>query len=307
MGKKAVVALLEQYRQAARRTREAIGTWRAAASGLYVRSASTGLIGRVLRLGGAVEQPQEETMKKFPQLGTCGPTYCTTRVIPIPSRSLHENKVILDESDPVAEHFKLLRTLIFNKMRPEGLNTLQITGFGCGEGKSHIAANLAISIARDSRQTTLLVDLDFRNPSVHCLFGLGETVPGVASYLSGEAGLEEIFINPGIEKLTILPAGCRTVQAAELMGSAKMEALVKQLKERYPDRFIIFDTPPMNDVPDALVFSQYVDSLLLVARAGLTTQDSVKKARGLVPNEKVLGVVFNDYKVQGPAKGYGSR
>ena len=261
----------------------------------------------MLHLRNAIEQPYEETMKKFPQLGACGPTYCTTRVIPIPSRSLRENKVILDETDPIAEHFKLLRTLIFNKMRPEGLNTLQITGFGCGEGKSYIAANLAISIARDSRQTTLLVDLDFRDPSVHCLFGLGETAPGIVSYFSGDAGLEEIFVNPGIEKLTILPAGCKTVQATELMGSAKMEALVRQLKERYPDRFIIFDTPPMNGIPDALVFSQYVDSLILVGRAGFTTRESVKKTSGLVPREKVLGLVFNDYEVPGPAEVYGAR
>jgi capsular exopolysaccharide synthesis family protein len=215
--------------------------------------------------------------------------------------------VILDDTDYVTEQFKLLRTLIFNFMRPEGLNTLQITGFGPGEGKSLIAANLAVSIALDSRQTTLLVDLDFRNPSVHCLFDLGEAAPGIASYFYGEAEIEDILVNPGIDKLTILPAGCPTFQAPELMGSAKMEALVKELKERYPDRFIIFDTPPMDGVPDALVFSQYVDALILVGRAGFTTRESVKRAGELVPREKVLGLVFNGYEVPGQAAKYGSK
>ena len=220
---------------------------------------------------------------------------------------MRENRVILDDADYITGQFKLLRTLIFNGMRPAGLNTLQITGFGCGEGKSLIAANLAVSIARDSRQTTLLVDLDFRNPSIHSIFGLGETAPGVASYLFGEAGVEDILVNPGIEKLTILPAGCRTCQAPELMGSSKMEALVRELKERYPDRFLIFDTPPMDGIPDALVFSQYVDMLILVGRAGFTTRDSVKRACGLAPREKVLGVVFNGSEVPGQAGKYGSR
>jgi capsular exopolysaccharide synthesis family protein len=217
-------------------------------------------------------------------------------VIPLNPGALSANRIIVDEQSRVAEQFKMLRTMVFNRTRPKGWSTIQVTGFDSGEGKSLVATNLAISIARDSRQTTLLVDLDFRNPSIHNLLGLGPGLPGLVSYFAGEKGLEEIMINPGIEKLTVLPAGGRFLQAPELMGSHQMEALVGELKERYHDRYIIFDTPPMSDFPDALVFSEYVDSMILVARAGHTCRASVEKAVDLLPREKVLGLIFNDVK-----------
>ncbi len=233
---------------------------------------------------------------KLAQLGVSGPVYSRTKVVPVLPGALSKNRVVLDEDNQVAEQFKILRTQLFNRTRPQGWSTIQVTGFDAGEGKSLIATNLAISIARDSRQTTLLVDLDFRNPSIHTLFGLGPEVPGLTSFFAGEAGLEEIFINPGIEKLTVLPAGGRILQAPELIGSPKMEALVRELKERYVDRYIIFDTPPMNGFPDALVFSEYVDSIILVARAGHTSRTSLESTIDMVPREKVLGLVFNDVR-----------
>lgn len=230
---------------------------------------------------------------KLSQLGGSGPVYSRTKVIPVPAGALSGNRIILDEDNRIAEQFKMLRTLLFNRTRQNGWSTIQITGFDAGEGKSLIATNLAISIARDSRQTTLLVDLDFRNPNIHTLLGLGPETPGLVSYFAEEKGLEQILVNPGIDKLTVLPAGGRILQAPELIGSPKMEALVRELKERYQDRYIIFDTPPMNVFPDALVFSEYVDSIILVARAGYTSRASVENTASLVPREKVLGLVFN--------------
>ncbi|MGO9313988.1 MAG: polysaccharide biosynthesis tyrosine autokinase [Syntrophobacteraceae bacterium] len=249
----------------------------------------------------------ERIAPRFPNLGVCGPAYSKTRVIPVHTGALLKNKIILDEDNRVAEQFKMLRTLLFNRTRSHGWSTIQITGFDAGEGKSLIATNLAISIARDSRQTTLLVDLDFRNPSVHTLLGLDPEVPGLTSFFADEAGLEEILINPGIEGLTVLPAGGRVLQAPELMGSSRMEALVKELKERYEDRYIIFDTPPMNGFPDALVFSEYVDSIIMVARAGHTSRTSVEHAMDMVPREKVLGLIFNDVRSKDLNGKYGSR
>jgi len=238
----------------------------------------------------------ENPAMKFSQPGCSGPVYSRTKVVPVSSGALSKNRVVMDEDNQVAEQFKILRTMLFNRTRPKGWTTVQITGFDPGEGKSLVAANLAISLARDSRQTTLLVDLDFRNPTLHNLLDLGPETPGLISYFAGEKGLEEILINPGIDKLTVLPAGGRTLQAPELMGSPKMEALVRELKERYKDRYIIFDTPPMNAFPDALVFSEYVDSIILVARAGHTLRTSVENTVNLVPREKVLGMVFNGVK-----------
>ena len=258
--------------------------------------------------GNGVEQCEcEGTPLNLSRLGDTCPVYSQTKVVPVSPGDLSKNRIILDEGSKVAEQFKLLRTLLFNRTRPKGWSTIQVTGFDAGEGKSFIATNLAISIARDSRQTTLLVDLDFRKPAIHTLLGLGDNVPGLTSYFTSECGLEELMVNPGIEKLTVLPAGGRILQATELMGSPKMEALVRELKERYEDRYIIFDTPPMNGCPDSLVFSEYVDAMVLVARAGHTSRSSVENAMDMVPRDKVLGVIFNDVKIKDLNGNYASR
>ncbi len=222
-------------------------------------------------------------------------SFSHTRVLSVSGDVLRRNKIVAMEGESgIADQFKLLRTHLFHRTRPSGLNTIQITGFNTGEGKSLVAVNLAISIARDARQTTLLVDLDLRNPSVHKLLGMGEDLPGLKSYFLDGAQLEDIFVSPGIEKLSILPAGGRIAHSTELIGSPTMEALVKELKERYPDRYVIFDTPPITECPDPLVFSEYVDGLILVARSDFTTSDSVRAAMDLVPRQKVLGIVLND-------------
>ena len=256
---------------------------------------------------GAEQCVRETKSPRLSQLGSAGPVYSRTKVVPVQAEALSKNRVVFDQDTRVAEQFKMLRTLIFSRTRPRGWSTIQITGFDPGEGKSLVAANLALSIARDSRQTTMLVDLDFRNPSIHGLFGLDPGLPGLMSYFAQEKDLEEILINPGIEKLTVLPAGGRAVQAPELIGSPGMEALVKELKGRYSDRYILFDTPPMNGYPDALVFSEYVDAIILVARAGHTFRGSVESTSGLLPREKVLGVVFNDFRSKDLNGQYGQR
>ncbi len=223
------------------------------------------------------------------------PRYYKTRIVNIPAEKLLKNKIIaVDEDDPVTDQFKLLRTRILSRTRSEGYNTIQVSGFDSDEGKTLIAVNLAICMAKDTRQTTLLVDVDFRKPTIHKLLGLENDVKGLKSYFEGEAELEELFINPGIEKLTVLPAGGRLTNAPEVVGSPKMEALVKELKGRYPDRYIIFDTPGLNTCPDPLVFSDYVDSMILVARSDYTSQESIKTVMNLIPRQKLLGTVLND-------------
>jgi capsular exopolysaccharide synthesis family protein len=216
-------------------------------------------------------------------------------VLPVSRETFRRNRIVaMEEMSPLADQFKLLRTHLFHRTRPTGLNAVQITGFSAGEGKSLVAVNLAISIARDARQTTLLVDVDFRNPSIHALFGLSPETAGLKQHFLDGRPLEDLLISPGIDKLTVLPAGGRIPHSTELIGSPAMETLVLELKERYPDRYVIFDTPPVTDCPDPLVFSEYVDAMILVARADHTRSDAVKAAMDLVPRQKVLGIVLND-------------
>jgi len=232
------------------------------------------------------------------------PVYFKTKIIDVPLDVFIKNKIVsVEEEHPAADQFKLLRTRIFNLTRERGQNAIQVSGFGAGEGKSTVALNLAVSMAKDTRQTTLLVDIDFRRPSIHRLLGLGEDTPGLKQYFEKELVLEDLFINPGIDKLTVLPAGGKILDSTELVGSVRMEALVIELKTRYPDRYIIFDTPGLNVCPDPLVFSEYADGVILVARSDLTSIKSIEAAVDLLPREKLLGTVLNDSRWQ-EAMGY---
>ena len=248
--------------------------------------------------GFAIDQQrgqQERETEKTEQLAA--PKFFQTRVIEISPEILKKNKIVsIDENHPIADQFKLLRTRILHRTRDRGHNTIQVSGFDSEEGKSIVSVNLAISMAKDTRQTTLLVDLDFRKPSIHKLLGLGNDIKGLKDYFENQLSLEEIFVSPGIDKLTVLPTGGKMLNAPEIIGSPRMEALVKELKGRYPDRYIIFDSPGLNTCPDPLVFSEYVDAILLVARSDFTSMESIKTVMNLVPRDKVLGTVLNDSK-----------
>jgi protein-tyrosine kinase len=218
-----------------------------------------------------------------------------TKTIDIPEAELLKNRIIaVNDENPAADQFKFLRTLVFQYTRPKSWNIIQVTGFGPGEGKSMVAANLAVSIAKDTRQTALLVDLDFRRPRVELMFGLDHRTLGLKSYFFDDVPLEEILLNPGIQKLTVLPAGGSLMRAAETLGSTKMEALLKELRRRYRDGYIILDTPGINVCPDPLIISEYTDAIILVARSGVTSKANVVAAMDRIPREKVLCIVFND-------------
>ena len=220
--------------------------------------------------------------------------YTHTRVIDVPESVFLKNRLVtVRDDDPANEHFKLIRTQLFQRTRSRRLNTIMVAGFSMGDGASFLALNLAISIAKDARQTTLLADFNFRAPAIGRLLGLEDNL-GLKSYLLDDVDLEEIIISPGIKKLTLLLAGGTITNPTELLGSPKMEDLVRELKQRYEDRYIIFDTPPITCCPDPMVVSEYVDGIILVARAHQTSHNSIKSAIDRFPKDKVLGVVLND-------------
>ena len=221
--------------------------------------------------------------------------YTRTRVVDVPVEQLLKRKlVVLEERNPLSDQFKRLRTRLFRETRPRKWNIIQVSGFGPAEGKTLVAVNLAISIAQETRQTTLLVDLDFRRPSIGRLLGLSPEIPGLKSYFFDGVPLKDLFVNPGIARLTVLTAGGHVSHSTELVGSPKMEKLLKELKHRYDDRYVILDTPGVGVCSDPLVIAEYVDGILLVARLDHTSQKTIKAVMAHIPREKILGVVLND-------------
>jgi exopolysaccharide/PEP-CTERM locus tyrosine autokinase len=221
------------------------------------------------------------------------PVYTQTRAISLDRCHLEECRVMTLVDDPRAtDCYNLLRTQILMRTRDHGLNTIMVTSAVEGEGKTLTAINLAVSIARDVQQTVLLVDTDLRNPRVQCLLGCPK-VKGLTHYLLEDIPLSELLLNPSVAKMVVLPAGNRLSGSTDILGSPKMERLVQELKRRYKDRYVIFDCPPLLTVPDSLVFSSYVDGIILVVEAGRTSKEQIRNSIELLDGKNILGLVMN--------------
>ena len=203
-----------------------------------------------------------------------------------------------------AEQFRKLRTHLFRSKFPDPPKTILVTSAMSGEGKTFVAMNLAVGIAYDLHAHALLVDCDLRKPALAHLFGLhnGE---GLSDYLKGDRKISELLMRTEVEKLSILPSGTIQDNPAELIGSKKMEALVHELKSRYSDRYVIFDSTPLLATSESEVLSKLVDGIILVIRAGTTAREIVKQAISSIDKGKILGSVLND--LQFKSSGLSSR
>ena len=219
--------------------------------------------------------------------------YSQTRIQATKKQHLKENRLISGfKSGEWVESYKMLRTRCLQVMDVMSWNTLAITSPGYNAGNSLTAANLATSIAMELNRSVLLVDANFQNPSVCKLFGI-KAEKGLGDYLLNDTPLNEMLINPGVDRLVILPAGKEMLNSTEMLRSPKMIRLVDELKNRYPSRIIIFDLPPLLSQADTLGFSPYVDCVLLVVEEGYTKTSDLEQAALLLKELNVLGTVLN--------------
>jgi non-specific protein-tyrosine kinase len=232
-------------------------------------------------------------------------TYSRTKVQRIDRDILRKNKVVsLFKNIKVTNEIDTLRTQILAKLGEIGGNSILVTSAHPGEGKTFTSINLGVSIAQQLDRTVLIVDSDLRNPWRYHLdfandYFAVNTKIGLADYLMGDAAVENIMLNPGIEKLTIIPGGRPLPNSAELLGSKKMEHLVFDLKNRYSDRIVIFDSPALLACTDPLVFSHLIDGVILVVEAERTSPEDLKRVMALLKDRPVLGTVLNKSKEQG--------
>jgi protein-tyrosine kinase len=136
------------------------------------------------------------------------------------------------------------------------------------------------------------VDADLRNPSIHRYLDL-PSGPGLIDYLTSGYPIAECLVHPeGLTNLVVLPAGKSSTQSIELLSSPLMVDLVRELKHFYPDRYVLFDLPPLL-YADALAFAPLVDGIILVVEAGSTPREEITRALGLLKAFPVLGCVLN--------------
>lgn len=219
----------------------------------------------------------------------------------------HETLVqnILSKSkSPLSENFKSLRTSVFLSSADTPPRTLLVTSMSPGEGKSSISACLAAAIAETGKKT-LLIDADMRRPVQHTNFAI-ENTSGLSSFLAGVSSKD--LINKDIaENLDLICSGPIPPNPSELLSADRTEKMIHRLSETYD--MIIIDSPPLINVTDALILSQRVDGIIIVAHAGSTTYEMINKGLKLLTDNSapVAGMVINrfDAKKSGYYYGYG--
>ena len=219
--------------------------------------------------------------------------YKQTRVVHLNPQHLERNRIIsFSKSDARTISFDRLRTQVLRTMRDYGWRTLAITSPTGGCGKTTVALNLALSIAHQTEQTVLLADFDLRDPQIAEYLGLPEAA-SLVDYLNGDIPLSQVFVNPGIPRLTLLPNHKAVLNATETLMTKKMQNMVVDIRNRYESRMVIFDLPPLLTTDDALAFLPQVDCVLLVVASGQTSKSEVKDSVRLLQNNYVLGSVLN--------------
>ena len=199
-----------------------------------------------------------------------------------------------DNKSIASEEYNKLRSLIVELTHgKEFHNTLLISSSITEEGKSLTALNLAIALAKGYDHTVLLVDTDLRRPSLHKLLGIKPEV-GLIQCLRDNIPLSQALIKTGIGKLVFLPAGGTVSKPVELLSSNRMKEVVRELKNRYPERYVIFDTPPVLPFADAQVLAPTVDGVLFIVREGRAKAHEIQKALQTLQGTNLLGTVYND-------------
>jgi len=219
--------------------------------------------------------------------------YEHTQVVDLDTRHLEAHRIItFDNEDPDAVSFDILRTQVLSKMEENGWKTLAITSPTPECGKTVVSLNLAMSIAKQTDKTALVVDFDLKKPKVSDYMGL-KMEKGLLDYLEKDTEIKDILVNPSFPRLVLLPNRVPIRNSTETLTSRKVKNLVLDLKDRYEERIIIFDLPPLMAGDDAIAFMPQVDCVLLVVASNQTKPVEIKEARRQLQSANLLGVVLN--------------
>lgn len=198
--------------------------------------------------------------------------------------------------------FDLLRTQVLQRMNRHGWRTIGVVSPAPGAGKTVVSINLAMGIAQLADRTAMLVDFDLRRPSILRYLGV-ERSPTLTDYFAGECEFADVLFNPALPSLVVAGAANYVPNSAELLGSARMSALINEVKGRYQDRIAVFDLPPLLNADDALAVLPSIDCVLMVVANGLSTRQEVEDAMRYLSSTQLIGTVLN--KAADSADGYG--
>ncbi|MCD7734435.1 MAG: polysaccharide biosynthesis tyrosine autokinase [Clostridiales bacterium] len=197
-----------------------------------------------------------------------------------------------------SETFKKLRTRLMYQSEKTGAKVLLVASVGENEGKSTVAANIALALAQ-KMERVVLIDGDLRRPAVHKMFSKPVPPSGeLSAFLSGEIPVDDLLQQDRDSGLNLILGSKNCTNSTELVASDAMRALVEVLRSR--SDFVVIDSPPMAIMADAEVLAEYADMALLVVRQNMTLAPQVNDAIDVLEGShaQLLGCVFNDVKTR---------
>jgi protein-tyrosine kinase len=223
-----------------------------------------------------------------------------SRLVEVDLAKLNADGIITPHAprNTTSDQFRVIkRPLISNAMGRGAAplkhgNLIMVTSALPGEGKSFTSLNLAMSIAAELDNTVMLVDADVARPSVLRMLGL-QTGPGLLDVLERKAELADVLLRTNIDKLTLLPSGNPHPRATELLASDAMRDLLDDMATRYPDRIIIFDSPPLLLTTESRVLATHMGQIVIVVQADRTLRADVHHALALIESCPVKMMVLN--------------
>jgi receptor protein-tyrosine kinase len=237
-----------------------------------------------------------------------------TRQVAIDQDAMRANGMLtLDaERSVIAEEFRLVKRPLLLKAFAEGDekirhgNLIMVSSGRPGEGKTFCAVNLAMSIALERDLTVMLIDADVAKPSVPSTLGFEAELGLIDLIADNGLDVSDVLVRTDIENLTVLPAGRPHHLATELLASERMEQLIVELAERYPDRVIIIDSSPvlMSSVPGVLAL--YVGQIVFVVQAEKSTQTSIDAGLGLISACENIYLLLNKTRSIGGSEKFGA-
>lgn len=198
-----------------------------------------------------------------------------------------------EPSSSYAESFRMIRTNIKYSSIDKNKKVLLITSSAKGEGKSTIAANLAVCIAQDNNKV-LIIDCDLRRPNIHRIFNISNS-NGVTDYLINEIELKDA-VKQHSNKLDIMTSGSMPPNPAEILATNKFDNMLNLVKSEYD--YVILDTPPVGTIADTQILATKTDGIILVAEAEETKKNNLLEAKRLIDKVggKIIGVIINRTK-----------
>jgi protein-tyrosine kinase len=211
----------------------------------------------------------------------------------------------------IADEYRVIKRPLLSNAMGRGAaalthgNLIMVTSAVSGEGKSFTSVNLAMSIAAELDHTVMLVDADVARPSVLRMLGLPDG-PGLLDLLEGKAEMSGVLLKTNIDKLAILPSGTPHARATELLASDAMRLLLDDISKRYPDRIVIFDSPPLLLTTEARVLATQMGQVVMVVQADKTLQADVQHALATIESCPVKMMLLNKVQLEAKGKyGYG--